>query len=103
MRRAIHEAQLASKLHHTNVATIYDAVGNADGHFICMEYVYGVSLRKLLQREGTLAAARISDLAIQILTALDNAMAEITSAAHAIRILAETINNQPESLLKGRR
>jgi phospholipid/cholesterol/gamma-HCH transport system substrate-binding protein len=39
----------------------------------------------------------------QILTALDSAMNEITSAAYAIRILAETINNQPESLLKGRR
>jgi paraquat-inducible protein B len=39
----------------------------------------------------------------QILTALDSALSEISSAAYAIRILAETINNQPESLLKGRR
>jgi paraquat-inducible protein B len=39
----------------------------------------------------------------QILTALDSALNEISSAAYAIRILAETINNQPESLLKGRR
>jgi len=39
----------------------------------------------------------------QILAALDNALNEISSAAYAIRILAETINNQPESLLKGRR
>ena len=38
----------------------------------------------------------------QILTALDNALSEVTAAAYAIRILAETINNQPESLLKGR-
>ena len=39
----------------------------------------------------------------KILTALDSALNEISSAAYAIRILAETINNQPESLLKGRR
>ncbi|MEN8108360.1 MAG: MlaD family protein [Pseudomonadota bacterium] len=39
----------------------------------------------------------------QILTALDNALSEVTAAAYAIRILAETINNQPESLIKGRR
>jgi len=39
----------------------------------------------------------------QILTALDSALNEISAAAYAIRILAETINNQPESLLKGRR
>lgn len=38
----------------------------------------------------------------QILSALDKALDEIASAAYAIRILAETINNQPESLLKGR-
>ncbi len=39
----------------------------------------------------------------KIMAALDSALNEITSAAYAIRILAETINNQPESLLKGRR
>jgi paraquat-inducible protein B len=39
----------------------------------------------------------------QILTALDSALSEIRAAAQAVRILAETINNQPESLLKGRR
>jgi paraquat-inducible protein B len=39
----------------------------------------------------------------QMLTTLDTALNEIQSAAYAIRILAETINNQPESLLKGRR
>jgi paraquat-inducible protein B len=39
----------------------------------------------------------------QILIALDSALGEIASAAHAVRILAETINNQPEALLRGRR
>lgn len=39
----------------------------------------------------------------QLLTTLDDALNEIRAAAYAIRILAETINNQPESLLKGRR
>ena len=38
-----------------------------------------------------------------ILTALDDALEEIKTAAYAIRILAESINNQPESLLRGRR
>ena len=39
----------------------------------------------------------------QLLTTFDAALSEIQSAAYAIRILAETINNQPESLLRGRR
>ena len=57
----------------------------------------------LQQANSTLqsADALLSDE--QILTALDSALNEIASAAYAIRILAETINNQPESLLKGRR
>ena len=57
----------------------------------------------LEQTNTTLQSAdnRLNDE--QILTALDDALSEIRAAAQAVRILAETINNQPESLLKGRR
>ena len=57
----------------------------------------------LKQADTTLKSADDILTDEQVLTALDNALNEITSAAYAIRILAETINNQPESLLKGRR
>jgi len=57
----------------------------------------------LVQADATLQSADALLGDERVLTALDDALNEITSAAYAIRILAETINNQPESLLKGRR
>ncbi len=54
------------------------------------------------QADTTLQSADALFSDEQVLTALDNALNEITSAAYAIRILAETINNQPESLIRGR-
>jgi paraquat-inducible protein B len=57
----------------------------------------------LKQADTTLKSADDILTDEQVLTALDNALNEITSAAYAIRILAETINNQPESLIRGRR
>ncbi len=39
----------------------------------------------------------------KLLTALDNALHEVSAAAYSIRNLAEAINNQPESLIRGRR
>ena len=56
----------------------------------------------LEQANATLQSADALFSDQQILSALDKALNEISSAAYAIRILAETINNQPESLLKGR-
>jgi paraquat-inducible protein B len=56
----------------------------------------------LQQADKTLQSADALFTDEQVLTALDNALNEIAAAAYAIRILAETINNQPESLLRGR-
>jgi phospholipid/cholesterol/gamma-HCH transport system substrate-binding protein len=56
----------------------------------------------MAQADTTLQSADALFSDEQVLTALDNALNEISSAAYAIRILAETINNQPESLLRGR-
>jgi paraquat-inducible protein B len=56
----------------------------------------------MAQADTTLQSADALFSDEQVLTALDNALNEISSAAYAIRILAETINNQPESLIRGR-
>jgi eukaryotic-like serine/threonine-protein kinase len=59
------EARAAAQLHHPNVVTIHD-YGEARGPegfaYIVMELVPGVSLRKLLQTEGRLDAARAVSL-----------------------------------------
>jgi paraquat-inducible protein B len=56
----------------------------------------------MAQADTTLQSADALFSDEQVLTALDSALNEITSAAYAIRILAEAINNQPESLIRGR-
>ncbi len=73
-RRLLKEAQVASRLNHPNIATVYE-VGEVEGaSFIAMEIVEGESLRDMLAR-GPLPANRMLDLARQIADALEEAHA----------------------------
>ena len=75
LRRFYHEAQIAGRLNHTNIVTIYD-VGEkaAEGSaFIAMEFVTGNNLQELLAGGGRLPLAQIADLASQAADALDYA------------------------------
>jgi non-specific serine/threonine protein kinase len=64
-RQLLKEAQVASRLNHPNIATIYE-VGEAQGApFIAMEVVEGESLRDILAR-GPLPQARLLDIARQV-------------------------------------
>ena len=79
------------------------ALENANGVLEDISGTMKSASSTLAQADTTLQSADNLFRDEQILTALDRALNEISSAAHAIRILAETVNNQPESLLKGRR
>ena len=49
IRMLLAEARLAAKLHHPNVAQVYD-VGDVDGsYFFTMEYVFGQDLRQIVR------------------------------------------------------
>ena len=73
----VHEARLASHLHHSNVAQTYDLGKVEDTYFIAMEYVPGPTLTQILRQ--SIAAAGPVPLAIvltilgQICDALDHA------------------------------
>jgi len=77
LRRFYHEAQIAGRLNHNNIVTIYD-VGEkaAEGAaFIAMEHVTGNNLQDLMAGGGRLPLTQIADLAAQAADALDYAHA----------------------------
>ena len=78
-KRFIHEAQAASALQHTNVATIHeideidDGTAKADRHmFICMDYYDGEPLNEKIKC-GPFPIDEVVDIAIQIALGLDKA------------------------------
>lgn len=68
------EAELASRLHHPNIITIYDFGRSAEGLcYYVMELLGGHSLRSLVRLEGPLPIARAVRIVEQIARALANA------------------------------
>jgi WD40 repeat protein/anti-sigma factor RsiW len=51
------EVKMAARLVHPNIVTAYDADQAGDTHFLVMELVTGISLDKLVQKQGPLSAA----------------------------------------------
>ncbi|MDE3091584.1 MAG: serine/threonine protein kinase, partial [Chloroflexota bacterium] len=73
VRRFQLEARAAAKLKHANIVTIHD-VGESNGmNFIVEEFVDGVTLGDLIQREGRLPLARVANIVSQVASALDYA------------------------------
>ena len=73
VRRFVHEAKAAAALVHANIVQIHE-VGCIEGiHFIAQEYVEGVNLKQLLEREGTLGAAAAVNIMRQVASALHKA------------------------------
>jgi tRNA A-37 threonylcarbamoyl transferase component Bud32 len=68
------EAKTASLISHTNVATIFDFGETADGTmFLAMEYVPGVPLNLLIEREGSISPARTAAILSGITAGLETA------------------------------
>jgi len=77
--RFIHEAKAASALNQTNITTIYE-IDEFDGQmFIVMEYVEGMTLKQMIEKE-TLSIKKILDIGIQICEGL--AMAHEKGVVH---------------------
>ncbi|HKR21407.1 MAG TPA: protein kinase, partial [Pyrinomonadaceae bacterium] len=89
-RRFEHEARLASRISHPNVAHIYE-IGEAGGQqYIAMEYVSGKTLRQRL-REGPIQTREAVELTSQVLAAL--------KSAHSLGIIHRDI--KPENIMLG--
>ncbi len=74
-QRFIRESRAAAAVDHPNIIPVFDA-GEANGAlFIAMRFVHGGDVRKLLDAEGPLPAARAADVTSQVASALDAAHA----------------------------
>src|SRR5256884_8326906 len=71
------ETLVMASFQHPNVVTLYDAsLNDPQGPCIVMEYIKGITLDTLLQRNGRLAAPRVGRLLYQLCEALQAAHAE---------------------------
>ena len=77
--RTLREAQIAARLGHPNVVTIFDVVEDDGRPWIVMELVPSRSLRDVVDAEGPLSPQQAAGVGLQILAAL--------RAAHALGIM----------------
>ena len=85
-RRALSEARSAARLAHPNAVTLHDIIPASpadDAVYLIMEYVAGASLGQLVDEQGPLHEARVTEIALQLLSVLD--------AAHALGIVHRDI------------
>ncbi len=68
--RFLREARLAARLHHTAVATVFDAGRDGDALYLVMELVEGESLQRRLARGNFPSAGQSLELAAQVADAL---------------------------------
>ena len=70
------EAQLAAKLRHPNVVSIYDIMGRAGLQWYTMELVPGLNLAQLVGKQGPLTVEKTVRLLDEALSALEQAHAQ---------------------------
>jgi DNA-binding NarL/FixJ family response regulator/tRNA A-37 threonylcarbamoyl transferase component Bud32 len=101
MRKFQREATAIGKLKHPNIVGVYDFGMSSGGEpYLAMEYVDGIDLADILEKEGRLSAPRVIDICIQVAAGL--AEAHLKGIIHCdlkpsnILILGE----QPQELVK---
>jgi formylglycine-generating enzyme required for sulfatase activity len=67
------EIQAAAQLTHPNIVAAYDADLVGDLHFLVMEYVEGIDLHRLVQKQGRLPAGQACDFIRQAALGLQHA------------------------------
>jgi serine/threonine-protein kinase len=68
------EVRSAARLGHPNIVTVYDAEQAGDLHFLVMEFVEGISLDRLVARQGPLPVMQACDYVVQVAQGLQHAL-----------------------------
>jgi len=88
--RFLREARMATRIHHPNVAALFDFDTLEDGaRFMVWEYIEGINLHELIAMRGPLSPRYAATLAVQALMGLD--------AIHRAGIIHRDIS--PENLM----
>ncbi len=91
--RFLREARLATKIHHPNVAALFDFSTLDDGsHYMVWEYIEGINLHELITERGPLSPRYAATLAAQALHGLE--------AIHRAGIVHRDVS--PENLMIAR-
>lgn len=80
------EAQSAARLSHPNIVNVYDVGEEGNVHYIVMELVEGITLKKFIEKRGKLDVNTAVGIAIQIAQGME--------AAHASHIIHRDIKPQ---------
>jgi serine/threonine protein kinase len=83
------EAQLAARLRHPNIVSIYDITGRAGLTWYSMEYVPGSNLAQVIQRHGNFSLEQTERLLLEGLSALEH--------AHSVGLIHRDL--KPENML----
>jgi eukaryotic-like serine/threonine-protein kinase len=89
LERAEREARLAARLNHPHVVAVYDLVTEGDGQWLVMEYIEGVTLAGLVNRDGALTRDQAAAVVGQAADAL--------AAAHEAGIVHRDV--KPSNIL----
>src|SRR3989454_5989595 len=92
MERFRREAQLAARLRHPSIVSIYDIMGRAGLQWYTMELVPGANLAQLVERQGPLSVEQTVRLLDRGLSALEH--------AHALGLVHRDL--KPENMQIGR-
>ncbi len=66
LERFRNEARSVARLSHPNIVTVHDVGQDGNTHFIVMEFIDGVDLKKLIRSEAPFTVERALDFAIKI-------------------------------------
>src|SRR6201747_350648 len=71
LARVMREARTAARLDHPALVTVFDVVQENDRPWIVMEYVDSRSLSQVVRQDGPLPPARVVDIGLVVLDALE--------------------------------